>query len=362
MRGRSINRVTRRDLLAWAATLPLLSACDDAPPGPAQRSEFTIGWSIYAGWTPWEYAERSGIVKKWADRFGLRIEFVQIGDYVESLDQFRNGEIDGVTATLGDGFAMAAAGGRDTTAVLVNDYSNGNDGILSKTVASIAGLRGRRVHLQQGSVSHYLLARALDLHGLDQRAVTLVNLSNAEMVAAYNTPDVETVVTWNPELEILRSSFGGNLLFDSSRIPGEILDALIVDTGVLRANPALGRALTGIWFETLPQLFRSDGTGEAARTMIAALSGVSPGMQARMFDQTAFYHTPQAMLEAMVSPAAVASLDYRVRFRVRHGLAGGIGSLDQIGIAVGDRILGNPRAVRYRIDPQWVRLAAAGQL
>lgn len=173
MRGQRKFGTTRRQFLALAATLPLFSSCSDENGDlhTDRRTEFSIGWSIYAGWTPWEYAERSGIVKRWADRYGLRIDFVQMGDYVSSLELFKSGDIDGVTATLGDGFSLAAAGGRDTTVVLLNDYSNGNDGILSKAVSSITELRGRRIHLQKGSVSHYLLARALAKNGLDQSDV-----------------------------------------------------------------------------------------------------------------------------------------------------------------------------------------------
>ena len=37
----------------------------------AAKSEFNIGWSIYAGWMPWAYAEKTGILKKWADKYGI---------------------------------------------------------------------------------------------------------------------------------------------------------------------------------------------------------------------------------------------------------------------------------------------------
>lgn len=169
MRGQKKQNIRRRDFLALSTVLPFLSACSrqDGNPHSVRRTEFAMGWSIYAGWTPWEYAERSGIAKRWADKYGLRIDFVQIGDYLSSLELFRQGHIDGVTAALGDGFSMAAAGGRDTTVIMLTGYSNGNDAILSKTASSIKELRGRKIHLQKGSVSQYLLARALSMNGLE---------------------------------------------------------------------------------------------------------------------------------------------------------------------------------------------------
>ena len=38
-------------------------------------------------------------------------------------------------------------------------------------------------------------------------------------------------------------------VFDSSKIPGEIMDMMVVNTKTLQDNPALGKALTGAWFE-----------------------------------------------------------------------------------------------------------------
>ena len=30
------------------------------------KDDYRIAWSIYVGWMPWDYAERNGIVDKWA--------------------------------------------------------------------------------------------------------------------------------------------------------------------------------------------------------------------------------------------------------------------------------------------------------
>jgi NitT/TauT family transport system substrate-binding protein len=56
---------------------------------------------------------------------------VQVNDYVESLNQFA-GKLDGVTATNMDALTMPAAAGKDTTAMMIGDYSDGNDGVVLK--------------------------------------------------------------------------------------------------------------------------------------------------------------------------------------------------------------------------------------
>ena len=229
--------ISKRRFILMAAASLMLASCGsssdkagEAGGGAAPRSEFSIGWSIYAGWVPWEYAEQSGIVKKWADKYGIKIDVVQVNDYVESINQYTAGKLDGVTATTGDGLTIPAAGGKDTTVLIAGDYSNGNDGLVSKGAADIAGLKGQSINLVELSVSHYLLARALESAGMKLADVKTINTSDADIVAAYATPQVKTVVTWNPQLSEVKGQAGSKLLFDSSKIPGEILDALLIDS------------------------------------------------------------------------------------------------------------------------------------
>ena len=103
-------------------------------PGDAQaKDKFKIAWSIYVGWMPWGWAADQGIVKKWADKYGIEIEVVQINDYVESINQYTAGGFDGCVMTNMDALTIPAVGGVDSTALIVGDFSNGNDGIVSKT-------------------------------------------------------------------------------------------------------------------------------------------------------------------------------------------------------------------------------------
>ncbi|MDE2621108.1 MAG: lipid kinase, partial [Sphingomonadales bacterium] len=151
------------------ASLLLVAGCSGAkqgeaaaPAAEAPKKEFNIGWSIYAGWMPWPYAEKSGILKKWADKYGIKINLIQVNDYVESVNQYTAGKLDGVGVTNMDALTIPAAGGKDTTALIMGDYSNGNDGIVMKAGKSVADLKGQTVNLVELSVSHYLLARALE--------------------------------------------------------------------------------------------------------------------------------------------------------------------------------------------------------
>ena len=68
-----------------------------------------------------------------------------------------------------DALTIPAAGGVDTTALIVGDFSNGNDGIVLKGKDELADIKGQKVNLVELSVSHYLLARALETVGLTEK-------------------------------------------------------------------------------------------------------------------------------------------------------------------------------------------------
>src|SRR5690606_25936840 len=218
-----------------------------------------VAWSIYVGWVPWDYAASSGILKKWADKYGITIELTQINDYVESINQYTAGQYDACVMTNMDMLTIPAAGGVDSTALIIGDYSNGNDGIILKgTGKKLADIKGQQVNLVELSVSHYLLARALESVGLSERDVKVVNTSDADIVAASATPGVTAVVTWKPLLSEILARPNTTLVFDSSRTPGEILDMMVVNTQVLKDNPNLGRALVGAWYETMAVMQGND--------------------------------------------------------------------------------------------------------
>ena len=80
-------------------------------------------------------------VKKWADKYHIKINVIQINDYVGSLNQFTAGKIDAVTAANMDALTVPAAGGVDTSAILIGDFSNGNDGIVVKKGDGVASLK-----------------------------------------------------------------------------------------------------------------------------------------------------------------------------------------------------------------------------
>ncbi|MCB9946866.1 MAG: ABC transporter substrate-binding protein [Rhodospirillaceae bacterium] len=345
--------------IATAATLALAVA---GPASAQERTSFSIAWSIYVGWMPWGYAADAGIVDRWAERYGIEIEVVQINDYIESINQYTAGAYDGCVMTNMDALTIPAVGGVDSTALIVGDFSNGNDGIVSKTATTLEELAGTPINLVELSVSHYLLARALESAGLAERDVTVVNTSDADMVSVFSsTDDVSTVVTWNPLLSEILTFPGATGLFDSSQIPGEIIDMLVVNTEVLEDNPDLGRALVGAWYETMALMAAGDEGAIQALTAMAEASGTDlAGYQAQLDSTQMFYDAADAVAFT-TSPDLIATMDLVRTFSADHGLMGG--GVDFVGIAFpGGEILGDPANVKLRFTEAYMQMVADGAL
>lgn len=357
----SIRKIAKVAMLAGS----LLAASCSSPSTEAAkpRDEFSIGWSIYAGWMPWPYAQQAGIVKKWADKYGIKINVVQVNDYVESVNQYTAGKLDGVTVANMDALTIPAAGGKDTSAIIVGDYSNGNDGVMLKGSDDLRSIRGKQVNLVELSVSHYLLARALNSVGMVMTDVNTVNTADADIVGAFASPDVKAAVAWNPQLSVMKAQAGAHEVFSSADIPGEILDLLVVDTATLRANPKLGKALAGIWYETVALMQQQDAQGKDARAAMAKLAGSTPEAFDGQLATTYLYSDPKAAVAATSDPALIKTMT-RVRdFSFSKGLFSGASSADAVGMAFpGGKTLGDPQRVTLRFDESFMKLAADGKL
>ena len=224
----------------------------------AQKPKFTVGWSIYVGWNPYAYMEKSGILKKWADKYGVEIK-VQRFDYAPSLDAFVAKNIDACTMTNMEALDMPAAAGVDTTSIITGDYSNGNDAVLVRNGLTFPKLQGKKVMLVEKTVSQYLFERGMTINGQkDQlKRVPLVNTSDSDIATAFiANPSQEAVVTWKPMVSQILKTKGVTSIFNSSQIPGEILDLLVVRTDVLKRpeGQKFAKAITGAWYEVTSQM------------------------------------------------------------------------------------------------------------
>ena len=323
--------------------------------------KFRVAWSHYTGWEPWAYAQNAGILKKWADKYGIEIELTLINDYVESINLYTGGKFDACAMTNMDALTIPAVGGVDSTVIIVGDFSNGNDGIVLKNGNSVKDLKGRSVKLVAFTVSHYMLARALEMNGMKERDIKVVNTSDSDIASIFTTDKNGAVVTWNPPLQQVRNVKGAKMVFDSSQIPGEIMDLMVVRSS---APEPLRKALTGTWYEVMKIMADKGKPADAAVEYMAKFSGGTvPEFRAQLATTAMFYKAGDAA--AFAAGADVKKTMEQIRtFTFNKGLFGkGAKSKDVVGIEFPDAtVLGDSKNVKLRFNASYMKMAADGKL
>ncbi len=322
--------------------------------------KYKIAWSHYTGWEPWEYARQSGILDKWAKKYGIEIQLDMVNDYIESINLYTAGAYSGCVMTNMDALTIPALGGIDSTALIIGDFSNGNDGIVIKKGSSVKDLKGRELKLVELSVSHYLLVRALELNKMAEKDIKLINTSDADIAALFAADDNGAVVTWNPPLMKCRNSKGAKLVFDSSKIPGEIIDMMVVRTDT---PDSLKKALTGAWFEVMKIMSaRSVKSNEAIAYMAEFAGGTVPEFRAQL-RTTAMFYKPADATAFSGGNKLKQTMEYVRTFCFDHGLYGDADTKDYVGIEFPDKsVMGDSSNVKLRFDISYMKKAAEGKL
>lgn len=342
-------------LTALAIALAAMPAFNAAAAAP----KYKVGVSIYVGWMPWYYAGSEKIVNKIAEKHGIEIQIVPM-DYIPSIEAYVAGQVDACVMTNMEALDMPAAAGIDSTAVILGDYSNGNDALLVRNKLDWAGLKGKKVLLAELSVSHYLLVRGLEANGLKESDVNIVNTSDADIGPVFiANKNEEAVVTWNPMVMQIEATPGVTKLYDSSKVPGEILDLMVVNTKKLTADPKLGAALVEIWYEVIGKMSQRGPAGDAVMAPMAERSGATLEEFKGQLKTTAMFSKPSDAVAYTSGAEIKAGMETVRQFCFAHGLLGeGAKSVDFVGISFPDgTIQGDPKNVKLRFDATYMKAA-----
>jgi NitT/TauT family transport system substrate-binding protein len=335
-----------------------------------QKPAFTVGWSVYAGWTPYYYMAKSGLLRKWADKYNVTIK-VQRFDYAPSLEAFVAKNIDACTMTNMEALDMPAASGVSTTSILIGDYSNGNDAVLARNGVGLKDLPGKKMLLVQKTVSEYLFDRAMTLNGLREeiKKVRMINASDSDIATAFlSDANTAAAVTWKPMVSQILHQKGMAVLFNSSQIPGEILDLTVVRTDVLEKADGSGqrfaKALAGAWYEMMAQM---SAKGAGADKVLAAIAEGSQDTLESYKEQlstTRMFYTPQSAVDFGGSEELKQKMALVRQFCFDHNLLGSnTKSVDDVAIAYPDgTVQGKKDRIRLKFDLTYMRLAAEGKL
>lgn len=239
-------------LCAFAAALAL-AGCVREP-----ESALRIGTNVWIGCEPLYLARELGALDPKA------VQLVEYPSASEVLRAFRNQAIDGMVISL-DELMTLAADGLQPRIILVVDVSHGADAVVGRaSMRTMKDLKGKRVAVESGALGAFVLSRALALNGMQARDVKVVRLESNEQPGAFEKGQVDAAVTFDPYRDQLLRA-GARSLFDSTQIPGEIVDLVAVRASVLEQQPKAVQALLTGWLAAIDYLKRDPK--DAARRM-----------------------------------------------------------------------------------------------
>jgi NitT/TauT family transport system substrate-binding protein len=264
-----------KKLLTGLAGIMLISSM-------AQAAEpLRIGYSDWPGWVAWEV----GIEKGWFKEAGVDVKFEWF-DYVASMDAFAAGKLDAVGMTNGDTLVTGSTGAKGVM-FLMNDYSNGNDMVIAGPgISSVKELKGKKVGVEVGFVSHLLLINALEDNGLTEADVELVNVPTNETPQVLASGQVDAIVAWQPSSgSALKLVPGSKAIYTSANKPGLIYDMLVASPQSMAERRDDYKKILKVWYRIVDYL-NDPATRDDAVKIMAARVGLKPEEYKTFIDGT----------------------------------------------------------------------------
>jgi NitT/TauT family transport system substrate-binding protein len=207
--------------------------------GVAAAEPVKIRYSIWVGYGPLFIAKEKGYFAEEK----VEVELVNIEDPKEGFVALAAGRLHGVVSTV-DTMVLYLKTGKEYQYVLALDDSAGGDGIVArKEIKSLKDLKGKKVAVNEGSVSQFFLNVLLKEAGMTQKDLDVVNMKQGDAGAAFVAEKVDAAVTWEPWLTKSKNVPHGHILVDSSKTPGLITDVLIFPREVIAKR---GKEIQGI--------------------------------------------------------------------------------------------------------------------
>jgi NitT/TauT family transport system substrate-binding protein len=317
---------TRKHLaLILAAALMVAAA---APAVSAAAPVFSLAWSEYPSWSAFGVAHELKLIdgrrgaqgpieKKW----GVDIELKE-ADYDACLVMYGANNCDAVCITNMD--ALNPSLTRPSVAVLPTSTSHGADAlIVPAAIADIKQLRGKKIYGLAKTVSEYCFVRNLEIIGEKETDYAFTNMDPA--AAALNMQqgrkDFEAIVVWNPfVLETLNKRKDTRVLFDSTAIPGEIIDMVVVSQAALdkAGGPEFAAAAAEAFYAVARRLEDPAARDQTLIALGEKFSNLDLASMRKVVQQTRFYGTPQAGLKVLDSAETRAIMEKVLAFCASH--------------------------------------------
>ncbi len=260
---------SRRGFLqaGWAlAAAGVLAACQ--PP----RLPMRLGSIVFPGYEFIYLARELGLLDP------RLVRLVDMRANTETLRALASGQLEAATLTV-DEMLTARAEGVDLMVLAVLDVSDGADAVIAQPGVDLTNLRGKRIAVEDAAVGGVMLAALLEAAGLRTADIRKVPIDLPGSVDAFEKRHADAVVAAEPWVSQMEQK-GGVRIFDSIKVPGRIVDVLVVRRSVIDEYQDALAHLVQAHFQAQAQ-FRTDQAKVAA--LMAPRLGTTAEQVAPMF-------------------------------------------------------------------------------
>jgi ABC-type taurine transport system substrate-binding protein len=196
---------------------------------------FSLAWSEYPSWSAFGVAHNYGIINGQKGKLGSvekkwNVDIVLIeADYDTCITMYGSGQCDAVCITNMD--VLNPSISRKSVAILPTSTSYGADAcIVVDTIATVKDLKGKKVYGLAKTVSEYCFVRNIEIQKENEKDFSFINMDPgaAALAMQQKQKGYDAIMVWNPfVLETLNKRKDVKALFDSTTIPGEIVDMVV---------------------------------------------------------------------------------------------------------------------------------------
>lgn len=308
-----------------AATTP--QASSSQPAAPAGVPSFSLAWSEYPSWSVFGVASDVGLIDgakgkqgSIEKKYNVDIELRQ-ADYDPCLQMYASGAVDSVCITNMD--ALNPALSRKSVMILPTSTSNGGDALIAVGATDIKQLRKpKKVYGLTKSVSEYAFVRALLKKGEDPANYEMANMDPGAAAQALQTNQagIEAIMVWNPFiLQTLKMRKDAKVVLDSSLIPGEIIDSVVIakDSLTKPGGEAFSKAVAEAYYEVCKRMADAKTADDTYVALGAKFSSLTAAEMRQICTQTKFYSTPAEGAALMASKELQSVMQTVVDFCVK---------------------------------------------
>ena len=305
---------------------------DPAADAPAAEAPpvFSLAWSEYPSWSTFGVAHELGLLngkegelgeieKKWNVDVVLKE-----ADYDSCITMYGAGQVDAAALTNMDSLPPALT--KPTVAILPTSTSAGADALITtKDITDLTQLKGKKVYGLSLTVSEYTFVRNLELKGEKEADYTFSNMDPAAAALAMQQKQegYEAIVVWNPfVLETLNKRDDVHVLADSTAIPGEIIDMVVMSAASLDkpGGDAFAHAVIDAFYAVSDRIEAEATRDDTLVALGEKFSHLDAEAMKTVVEQTRFYKTADEGIALYEGEGLKTVMQTVVGFETSHGM------------------------------------------